>query len=161
MMQQTTLDTMPDLRSVFTADCVESFPTGTSKNEALRLLVDSLARNGHFSADKATLVANGLIERERLGTTGMGKGLAMPHMRSRNVVDFVGAVGVAPQGIEFDSLDGLPARLVILLISPFDLRQQHCWIMGKIASLLSNRTLQYSLQVQRSPNTLLEFLGFR
>jgi mannitol/fructose-specific phosphotransferase system IIA component (Ntr-type) len=149
-----------DLGSIFTPACVEYFPDGTTKPRALRRLVDSLVRDRRIPADKADSISDALIERERLGTTGMGKGLALPHMRSRNVEVFAGAIGVAPEGIDFNSLDGTPTRLVILLISPFEQRQQHSYLMAKLAMLMSDRTLQYSLQVERTPASLLTFLGF-
>lgn len=148
------------LSSVFSSKCVETFSAGTSKSTALRQMVDLLVREGRIPDDKALLVVNALIERERLGTTGLGKGVALPHMRSHYVKAFEGVVGVARDGIDFDSLDGLPTRLVILLVSPFEEREQHCLLMGKLAMLMSDKTLQYSLQVERTPASLLTFLGF-
>lgn len=161
MSRPATILQQADPGSVFRPTCVEYFPAGITKPQALRRLVDSLVRNGRIPEDKADLMADALVERERLGTTGIGKGLALPHMRSRYVKDFAGAIGVARDGIDFDSLDGIPTRLIILLISPFEQRQQHSYLMAKLATLMTDRTLQYSLQVERTPASLLTFLGFR
>ncbi len=128
---------------------------------ALRRLVVLLVRNGQVPSDKASQVADALIERERLGTTGMGNGLAIPHMRSGHVGGFAGAVGVAKDGIDFDSLDGLPTRLIILLISPCEQRDEHCRLMGKLATLVSDTALQYALEVEHTPASLLTYLGLR
>lgn len=150
-----------ELDRIFTPDCVHSLHGSPPKSTALHQLVQFLAERGRIANDKANILSDALIIREELGTTGLGKGLAIPHLRSHHVDQFVGAIGVAHEGLDFDSLDGLPTRLIILLVSPFAERETHCSIMGKIASLLSDQTLQYSLQIQRSPEALLSYLGFR
>lgn len=149
-----------DLSQVFVPECVETIPRNTHKGDALRTLISSLARAGRISHDKVASITDALVERERLGTTGMGKGLALPHMRTRDVNQFVGALGIAPDGIEFESLDGLPTTLIILLLSPYDERQTHSAMMAKLARFMTDNTLQYSLRAPRSPESLLRFLGF-
>ena len=160
MVPRTFATTEMDLAKIFKSDCIRGLSTQLSKAGALRDLVETLAVKARIPGDKADLIAAALIEREQFGTTGMGKGLAMPHLRSHFVHDFVGAIGVAPQGIDFNSLDGMPTRVVILLISPFEQREQHFAVMARVARLLSDTTLQYSLQLDRGPEELLSFLGF-
>ena len=104
-------------------------------------------------------VVGALIEREQLGTTGMGRGLAVPHLRTTAVAESVGAIGLAPEGIDFQSLDGVPTRLIVLLLSPTKHQQEHGEILGRIARLISDRTLQYIVQIPRAPDELFSFLG--
>jgi mannitol/fructose-specific phosphotransferase system IIA component (Ntr-type) len=105
-------------------------------------------------------VIDALMDRETLGTTGMGKGLAIPHLRTTAVTENVGAIGIAPEGIDFESLDGVPTRLVVLLLSPLKCREEHGVILRQIARLFHDRTLQYRIQISRGPEELFSSLGF-
>jgi PTS system fructose-specific IIC component len=89
----------------------------------------------------------------------MGKGMAFPHLRTAVVGGCTGAIGVSTTGIEFGSLDGLPTRVVILVLSPLDSRVEHFQILGRLAKLLGDRTIQYSLQIPRTPEQLIALLG--
>ena len=149
-----------DWSNIVLPECVVTVPPDSSKADALGMLVGSLADAGRLPRESVTTAVETLLERERIGTTGLGRGLALPHMRSRQVSDFMGAIGVAPAGIDFHSLDGQPTRMIILIISPFDERTRHCEIMGRLATLLSDQTLQYTVQIPRTPTALFRFLGF-
>jgi nitrogen PTS system EIIA component len=149
-----------DLAAVFPHETIVTIPADTDKSAVLTKLVKSLVHAGWLPEESVDEVIKALQERERYGTTGLGKGLALPHLRCREMTDFVGAIGIAPTGVDFDSLDGQPTRLIILLLSPFDQRAKHLEIMGRLARLLSNKTLQYSVQQSRSPEVLFQFLGF-
>ncbi len=148
-----------NLAAVFSPSAIVAIPRDTPKADVLSSLVTSMASAGRVSWGSVNGIVETLLERERYGTTGLGKGLALPHLRHRDVVDFVGAIGVAPMGVDFDSLDGLPTRLLVLLLSPFDQREGHAEIMGRLATLLSDKTLQYFVQLPRSPEALFRFLG--
>jgi len=149
-----------DLAVVFPRDTIVTIPADTGKSAVLTRLVKSLEHAGWLPGESVDGVIKALQERERHGTTGLGKGLALPHLRCREMTNFVGAIGIAATGVDFDSLDGLPTRLIILLLSPFEQRARHMEIMGRLARLLSNKTLQYSVQQSRSPEVLFRFLGF-
>jgi mannitol/fructose-specific phosphotransferase system IIA component (Ntr-type) len=152
---------LPELASVFSRETIVEIPRDVDRLDVLRMLVQSLTETGRLPSESAHEIVQALQERERNSTTGLGKGLALPHLRSRRVDHFVGAVGVAPDGVDFMALDGLPTRLIILLLSPFEHREKHIEIMGRLATLLSDKTLQYSLQIRRSPESLFQFLGFQ
>lgn len=141
-------------------ECVLTLPGGCGKEKVLTLLVESLAQAGRLESELVPIVVEELLARERIGTTGLGRGLALPHLRSRQVTDFLGAVGLAPAGVEFHSLDGQPTRLIILIVSPFAERETHGEIMGRLATLLTDKTWHYSVQIPRSPEALFRFLGF-
>lgn len=161
MVQQLASRPQVDLGKIFTPNCVVVLEQGTAKSEVLRSLISVLAAAGRiplFSRDNLTREA---LHRERLATTGIGNGIALPHLRSKHVENFVGAVGVAPDGIDFHALDGLPTLLVVMLISPLEKRVEQFAVMARVASLLSNKTLPYSLRRNRTPEELLSFLGFR
>jgi mannitol/fructose-specific phosphotransferase system IIA component (Ntr-type) len=150
-----------DLHTIFPPGCVEMIPAETSKSMAIKMLVESLVKSRRLHRTSLGSVVEALIEREKYGTTALGKGLAFPHMRSRGVSEATGVIGYAPWGVNCDSLDGQPTRLILMVLSPFDQAQRHNEIMARIASLMSDKTLQYSLQIRRSPASLRRFLGFR
>jgi PTS system nitrogen regulatory IIA component len=140
-------------------DCVVTLPSHANKDKILAFMVEVLASMDRLPAFLVPSMTAGLIRRERLGTTGLGSGLALPHLRSKDVTEFAGLVGIAADGIDFGSIDGCPARVVILVISPFNQTERHLEILGRLAKLFSDQTLQYSAQVPRSPRLLLRLLG--
>jgi PTS system fructose-specific IIA component/PTS system nitrogen regulatory IIA component len=147
------------LTSVFSADCVQTLAPDADKNSVLRQLVGSLVAAHKVSCEHGETVIAALAEREQLGTTGLGKGIAIPHLRTDAVDECVGAIGVAPEGIDFKSLDGSPTRLVFLVLSPSDRQQEHVAILSRLARLFCDRTLQYWVQIPRTARELFAFLG--
>jgi mannitol/fructose-specific phosphotransferase system IIA component (Ntr-type) len=147
------------LSQVFSPRLVEYFEPGTSKEDSVRQLVAALAANDKLPAAAVDDVIAGVLERETLGTTAMGKGMAFPHLRTSAVDRNAGAIGVSTTGIDFGALDGLPTRVVILVLSPMERRVEHFQILGRLAKLLGDRTIQYTLKIPRTPEQLIEFLG--
>lgn len=147
------------IASAFSPDLVVTIDPQLEKADVLKMLVKMLADAGRLDHEHVEAITATLLARERVGTTGLGKGLAFPHLRSPLITNFCGAIGTVPQGIDFDSLDRLPTRLVVLTLSPFEARSQHCEVLGRLCTLLSDRTLQYSLQTHRPNEELLSLLG--
>jgi PTS system nitrogen regulatory IIA component len=107
---------------------------GTTLDEALAEMAGGLARAG-VVPDGADL-ARRLVERERLGSTGLGGGLAIPHCKLREIGDVVLAVGVSHRGIDFGAADGLPVRLVFLVLSPADAPALHLQALARISRVI-------------------------
>jgi len=91
---------------------------GEDRESVLREMVGRLAENGEVGADDLEPIIEGLMSRERLGTTGIGRGLAIPHVRYDELDDLLVAVGRSEKGIDFASVDGSPVEIVFLIISP-------------------------------------------
>ena len=85
-----------DWSRIVVPECVVTVPPGCGKEDVLTLLVQSLARAGRLEEELVRVIVDALLQRERIGTTGLGRGLALPHLRSRHVTDFLGAVGSLP-----------------------------------------------------------------
>jgi PTS system nitrogen regulatory IIA component len=107
---------------------------GTTRDEALAEMSAALAETGVVS-DGAEL-ARRLVERERMGSTGLGAGLAIPHCKLREIGDVVLAVGVSRRGIEFGAADGQPVRLVFLVLSPADAPALHLQALARISRVI-------------------------
>jgi len=148
------------LREVLAEKRVITFSEDVHRDDVLRELVKIIAASGKLPDSKIDPTVQELIERECAGSTGIGRGLAFPHLRTTAVDQHVGAVAMAPKGIDFHSLDNTPTRLVFLLLSPLDSLQEHADIMGHLARFMSDHTLQYVLQIRRSPENLFQLLGF-
>ncbi len=84
----------------------------------LREMIGNLAKNGDIGEDCLDKVLEGLMSRERLGTTGIGKGIAIPHVRSDDFDGVVIAVGRSSGGIDFAAVDGERVKLVFLILAP-------------------------------------------
>ena len=91
---------------------------GTEKNEVVRELMEALRNTGRIEEGDYEGVVKAIIKREELGSTGIGKGVAVPHTKHPCVDRLVGTVGLSKMGVNFAALDGEPVYIFFLLISP-------------------------------------------
>jgi nitrogen PTS system EIIA component len=91
--------------------------TATTKEGVIRELVGALQAAGYFKPAEVDAVVGEVMRREGLGSTGIGRGVAIPHSRHPGLPRLIGTLGLAPAGIPFDSIDGQDVRLVFLLVS--------------------------------------------
>jgi fructose-specific phosphotransferase system IIA component len=123
-----------DLSRYILSSCAIVPLHGTSKEEVIRELVVSLERAGCIN-DHDKVLAD-VLEREKTVSTGMEKGIAIPHARTEGVNGMAVAVGLSPTGIDFQALDGQPARLIFLIASSPDDRGPHLQLLAAIAKRL-------------------------
>jgi PTS system nitrogen regulatory IIA component len=90
-------------------------------------------------------VFDSLFARERLGSTGLGQGVAIPHGRIKGLKDAVAAVFSVQPGIPFDAPDGQPVRLLVFLLVPEHANEEHLEILSELAELLSDAAIRDSL----------------
>lgn len=113
------------------------------KPEVIKEMVGFLARAGKVSnQDEAVKV---LMEREKLGSTGIGQGIAIPHAKMKRLADIIIAFGRSKTGVEFDSLDGEPAYLIFLVLSPVD-STENLKVLAKISRLLKDKFFRQALK---------------
>ena len=109
--------------------------TADSKQGVIEELVDLLAGQGKLlDRDKAL---QAVMEREQTRTTGIGEGVAIPHGKTSAVNQMLIAMGKAPQGVDFASIDSRPVTLVLLLLSPADQTGLHIQALARISRLIS------------------------
>ncbi len=121
---------------------------GRNKEEVLRELADAMAAQ-HAEIDANRLVEV-LWERERLGSTAIGDGIAIPHGKLSGLTTVRGAFGRHPQGIDFQSLDGKPTKLLFLLVAPEDSVGQHLKALARVSRLLKDPA--FRTQLLTAPN---------
>ena len=106
------------------------------KEGVIRELVTSLVDNGQLNGDEYENIVQAILEREKLGSTGIGRGIAVPHTKHPGVQVIVGTVGVSSNGVAFESLDGEKVQLFFMLISPLDRRNDHLKALENISKAL-------------------------
>jgi PTS system nitrogen regulatory IIA component len=107
---------------ILSKDCIIPELRSSTKKEVLEELTGALL-NCKANLNKEALVEV-LLERERLGSTGIGDGIAIPHGKIKDLDELILSFGRSTQGIEFDSMDGRPTHLFFLLIAPENFRQR-------------------------------------
>ena len=117
-------------------DAIQSEMASAEKEGAIRELVGNLVTAGQINADDAESIVTAIMKREELGSTGIGRGIAVPHTKHPCVDKLVGTVGVSQGGVEFQSLDGEPVQLFFLLVSPPDRPGDHLRALENISRQL-------------------------
>ena len=104
-------------------------------------------------------VFDSLFARERLGSTGLGEGVAIPHGRIKGLKEAVGAVVRLSTPVAFDSPDGKPVRLLVFLLVPENAAEEHLEILSELAELLSDEAIRESLLSQPDPSQIHKILA--
>jgi PTS system fructose-specific IIA component/PTS system nitrogen regulatory IIA component len=108
------------------------------KERAVRELVKGLETAGAFRPDNADDVVREVMRREQLGTTGIGRHIAIPHSRHAAADRLIGTVGLSPAGLPFDALDGEPVYVFFLLVSPRDRPGDHLRALEAVVRTMRN-----------------------
>jgi mannitol/fructose-specific phosphotransferase system IIA component (Ntr-type) len=111
-----------------------------NKEGAIREMVQSLCKAGKVEKDEYESIVKAILKREELGSTGIGRGVAVPHTKHPSVDRLVGSVAVSAEGVDFASLDGEVVHLFFLLISPLDRPGDHLRALESISRQLRNDT---------------------
>ena len=126
-----------------------------AKHEALERLVDFLHSRKRINSRQGVL--NTLLEREKLGSTGLEKGVAIPHSRSMMVERMTVLFASVPKGVDFDARDRKPVHLVFLILAPpLDVGNQYLPFLGKLVEVLREKKQRDAL---RSVDTFESFLS--
>lgn len=125
------------LTDIVADDAIVAELKATDREGVLIELIDALIAAGKAPESKRQEIIDSLMERERRGSTGFGKGVAVPHVKHAEVGSMAAAVGISQSGIEFDALDKQPVYTVFLLLSPADKPEEHLQAMEVIFKNLS------------------------
>lgn len=117
--------------------------TGKNKAEVLEELIEAVKRTK--PQVNSVRLMKVLLERERLGSTGIGDGIAIPHGKLKDIDELVLSFGRSPEGIDFESMDGKPVHLFFLLVAPEACSGIHLRALAKIARLLKNGAVRKRL----------------
>ena len=130
---------------------------GTDKDSAITELIDTLAVNGQISNREQVLEA--VMMREQTRSTGIGSGIAIPHGKCASVKELVMAIGIAPNPIDYDSIDNKPVSIICLLISPHDQTGPHIQALARISRLMLDEEFKGNLEKATSPEAVYEMIS--
>jgi fructose-specific phosphotransferase system IIA component len=132
---------------------------GKDKYAVITELVDLLVANRLVQNREAALDA--VFTREKTRSTGIGSGIAIPHGKCSEVRELVMAMGIAHDPIDFDSVDGKPVSIVILLVSPLDQTGPHIQALARISRLMLDEEFKSALEKAPSAQAAYELLSAR
>ena len=129
-----------------------------NKEQVIRELVAALVAAGDVTDEEAPGIVKAILKREELGSTGIGRGVAVPHTKHPSVDRLIGTVGVSAEGLDFNSLDGEKVQLFFLLISPPDRPGDHLRALENISRQLRNDTFCKFLKQSKTTEDICQLL---
>ena len=128
------------------------------KEGAIQELVAGLVQAGDIASDERQSIIKAIMKREELGSTGIGRGVAVPHTKHPSVSRLIGTVGVSAEGVDFDSLDGEKVQLFFLLVSPPDRPGDHLRALENISRQLRDDTFCRFLKLAKTAEDVQQLL---
>ena len=141
-----------------TKDAIRAELKAESKEAVIKELVQALLDAGEIEADQQEDIVASIMKREELGSTGIGRGVAVPHTKHPSVQKLVGTVGVSESGVDFDSLDGERVQLFFLLISPPERPGDHLRALENISRQLRDETFCRFLKQSKTADDINQLL---
>ena len=142
------------IKSLLTLDRAQCDAEASSKRAALEVLATIIARD--IPAIDADDLLRRFLARERLGSTGIGHGIAVPHCRISNCDSAIGALITLTQPIAFDGIDGEPVDILFAMLVPDDAHDDHLKNLAALASALHNNAFRQRLRDAKDNKTLYD-----
>jgi len=131
----------------------------TTKEGVIREMVESLRTAGYFKGSEPEDIIKAILKREQLGSTGIGRVVAIPHTKHSSVDRLIGTVAISKAGIPFDSVDGEPVHVLVLLISPQDRPGDHLRALENVARSMRDDGFVRSLRQCTTRECVWNLLG--
>jgi PTS system fructose-specific IIA component/PTS system nitrogen regulatory IIA component len=135
-------------------DAVVPEVSATTKEGVIRELVESLRNAGYFKAADPEDLIRAILKREQIASTGIGRGVAIPHAKHNSAERLIGTVALSKAGVPFDSVDGEPVYIFVLLISPQDRPGDHLRALENISRSLRDDGFVRRLRQSTSRDTI-------
>lgn len=139
-------------------DAITPQLTADDKDSVIAEMVESLVSAGQVSADEKDDIIKAILKREELGSTGIGRGIAVPHTKHPSVDRLVGTVAISIDGVDFDSLDGEKVQLLFLLVSPPDRPSDHLRALEHISRQLRDEMFCRFLKQSKTKEDISQLL---
>lgn len=131
----------------------------TKKEEVIKELVEALINSGDIEKRNRSKLFDALMNRESLGSTAIGQGIAIPHAKSDCVSKLIAAFGISKKGVDFDSLDGEPAFIFFLLVAPQDSAGPHLKALARISRLLKDKYFRDCLRSASDEKAIVKIIS--
>lgn len=126
------------------------------KNQLLKDLYESFS-NAPEITDKKKCFED-ILEREKLGSTGIGKGVAIPHAKTQGVKDIIMTVGVCKNEISYDSIDASPVNIVFMFLSPVEMSQEYLIMLARISRLIKEDSFRNQILNAKTNEEIFDIL---
>ena len=146
------------LSDIMVADAIVPELKASTRHEAIIELIESLAESGAITTRSAKDTIKAVLDRESQATTGIGKGVALPHAKLKAIKSPVGTIGRSAAGIDFSALDAKPVYSVILLLSSPDNPDEHLQAMETIFKHVQRDNFRKWLRQSGSKEEIIELL---
>jgi PTS system fructose-specific IIA component/PTS system nitrogen regulatory IIA component len=146
------------LRDIVVEKAVLPQLQATERDAAIEELVDALVAAGAVKKTQRDEFVKAIIRREKRGSTGFGHGVAVPHVKHADIGEMSVAVGISPEGVEFNALDQQPVFSIFLLLSPEEKPENHLDAMEAIFGSLSQETFRRFLRQARTVDDVITLL---
>lgn len=130
-----------------------------NREAAVREMVAALRAAGQFPGADAEDVVRAVLRREQLGSTGIGRNIAIPHSRHASVGQLVGTVALSKNGVPFDSIDGEPVHVFVMLISPQDRPGDHLRALENVVQALRDDAFVQALRACETADQVWELIS--
>jgi mannitol/fructose-specific phosphotransferase system IIA component (Ntr-type) len=134
------------LNDIIVRDAVVAQLASAERDEVISEMVDALVAAGIATPEVRDELVRSILEREKKGSTGFGKGVAVPHVKHKAVTKMCATIGLSQRGVDFNALDRQPVYTVFLLLSPEDRPEDHLLAMEVIFKNLSNERFRRFLR---------------
>jgi len=131
------------------------------KNAVLGKIATLAAANAGMNGVSQRLIYDALKQREELGSTGFGNGIAIPHCRLSDAVGFTVGLVTVPEGVDFDSIDSERAFIFPFVVGPLDKPKEHLKLLSEISQVLRDGDLRKALLAANTPEQILELMKER
>ena len=140
------------LADIIKESCIVADIRGKTKSEILAELVDPLKKADMI--DDVDSVVKIIMEREKLGSTGIGDGVAIPHGKMKNLDTVLCVVGRSQEGVDFDAADGRPVHVFFLVLAPEDSASLHLKVLSRISKILRDPSFRKKMLVPTDAHTI-------
>jgi fructose PTS system EIIBC or EIIC component len=142
------------ISDILTEDVIEIRLAAKDKTEAINKMVDLANKSGKIT--NLENVRTIVFEREKLVSTGVGKGFAIPHGKSDDITDIVAAFGILSEPIDFDSIDSEKVQFIFLLVGKDSMLNMHIKLLSRISRLMNKDEFREKLLTAKSKTELLQ-----
>ncbi len=152
------MEGLPALEEMFAPEAMVHELQGGSKVEVIEEMVKAAARGGVLPKGRVAEVIEAITTREERGSTGMGRGVAIPHAKIAGLRKQAGVIGRAPAGVDFKAVDGEPVSVIVMLISPESRSEQHLAMLKWVSTLARDPDFASFIRQSGSAEAMLEVL---
>jgi mannitol/fructose-specific phosphotransferase system IIA component (Ntr-type) len=146
------------LSDLIDEECLVPELQATDRNGVIRELIRALTERGHIPKEHGETIARAAISRENQGSTGFGKGVAVPHVKHEAMQKMAATIGRSSHGVDFAALDRAPVYTVVMLLSPSSAPEDHLAAMERVFRYLQRENFRRFLRQADSKEAMMELI---